>query len=422
MTWVHALPSMLIIAVLAAQQAPSLPEPFATPSSTNRSQVVPQPEGQTLHVPQGFSIDVWAEGFDKPRFMLQGSHGEILLADSGTDAATAAVGSRRSSGHTGAVYAIRADQPSTRKKILDNLDRPYGLAFWKNYLYVAEPQSVKRYPYDAATQTAGRGEEVVSLAGLGRGHWTRSLLFDRAGEKLYVGVGSGSNVDPGEDPRRAAINRYNPDGTGHEIFASGTRNPIGLHWYPDTDTLWAAVQERDGLGDDLPPDYLTHIQAGGFFGWPYAYIGPHEEPRLKGKRPDLVQKTLTPDLPLGAHVAVLDFTFYTGSNFPAKYRGGAFVALHGSWNRSTRVGYEVVFVPFANGKPTGAIEHFVTGWMIAPDKREVWGRPVAVLQLQDGSLLVSEDGGKKIWRISYNQSSETKTRIGEYAAGLRPRE
>src|SRR5262249_51854360 len=156
----------------------------------------------------------------------------------------------------GTVYAIRLDNPSAHKKLVDGLDRPYGLALWKDFLYIAESQSVKRYPYDADTLEVGSGAEVISLAGLGRGHWTRSLLFDRAGEKVYVGVGSASNVSPGEDPRRAAINRYNPDGSGHEIFASGTRNPIGLHWYPDTDTLWAAVQERDELGDDLPSDYF----------------------------------------------------------------------------------------------------------------------------------------------------------------------
>ena len=168
-----------------------------------------------------------------------------------------------------------------------------------------------------------------------------------------MGVGSGSNSSPGEDPRRAAINRYNLDGSGHEIYASGTRNPIGLRWYPGTDTLWAAVQERDELGDDLVPDYFTHIQQGGFYGWPYAYIGPHEDPTNKGLAPDLVAKTIVPDVLLGAHVAVLDFIFYTGKQFPAEYQGGAFLAWHGSWNRSKRVGQSIAFVPFKNGKPVG---------------------------------------------------------------------
>jgi glucose/arabinose dehydrogenase len=348
--------------------------------------VIEKPADRELKLPAGFSAQVWADGFDRPRFMLQGSRGEILIADS-----------------SGVVYGVPpGGDPSARKKLVEGLDRPYGLALWKDYLYVGEPTSVKRYAYDAAALGAGKGEEVISLAGFSRGHWTRSLLFDRAGQKLYVGVGSGSNIDTGEDPRRAAINRYNPDGSGHEIYASGTRNPIGLHWYPDTDVLWAAVQERDGLGDDLPPDYFTHIQQGGFYGWPYAYFGSNEEPRLKGQRPDLVTKTIVPHLSLGAHVAVLDFTFYAGTQFPQEYRGGAFLALHGSWNRSKRVGYSVVFVPFRDGKPSGEPREFLTGWMISPESEEVWGRPVAVLQLNDGSLLVSDDGGKRIWKVSYS--------------------
>jgi glucose/arabinose dehydrogenase len=218
---------------------------------------------------------------------------------------------------------------------------------------------------------------------------------------MYVGVGSASNVSAGEDPRRAAINRYNPDGSGHEIFVSGTRNPVGLHWYPNSDTLWVTVEERDALGDDLPSDYFTHLQPSAFYGWPYAYLGPHPDPRLKGERPDLVAKAVMPDVLLGAHVSALDFAFYTGTRFPAEYRGGAFLAQHGSWNRARRTGYKVVYVPFKDGRPSGPPRDFLTGWMLAPDSRDVWGRPVAVLMLNDGSLLVSDDGGKKIWRVAY---------------------
>jgi glucose/arabinose dehydrogenase len=227
-------------------------------------------------------------------------------------------------------------------------------------------------------------------------------------------------VDGGEPPLRATINRWNPDGTGHEFYATGTRNPTALGWYPGTDTLWAAVQERDALGDDLVPDYFTSVKQGGFYGWPYAYIGPNIDPRrtktpvtegaawakidkskLESERPDLVAKTIVPDAPLGAHVAVLDFRFYTGRMFPAEYRGGAFLALHGSWNRSKRVGQSVAFIPFKNGKPAGPMREFLTGWLISPDSTDVWGRPVGLLQLPDGSLLVSEDGNNKIYRISY---------------------
>jgi glucose/arabinose dehydrogenase len=362
-----------------------LPPPFATPSVNNGPKVISRPDGAQLRLPHGFEIEEYAAGFSRPRFLLQGPSKELLVADSM---------------NPGFVYVL-TDNGKTRKKLLEGLDRPYGLAFWKDYLYVAEATSVKRYKYDAKAMTAGKGEEIVSLKDYGKGHWTRSLLFDRKGEKLYVGVGSASNVSTGEPEERAAINRYNPDGTGHELFATGTRNPIGLHWYPGTDTLYGAIQERDLIGDDLVPDYLTHIQQGGFYGWPYAYFGPNEDPRNKGAKPELVAKTITPDVNLGAHVAVLDYTFYTGKAFPAEYRGGAFLAFHGSWNRSQRVGYSVAFVPFKNGKPAGAPKEFLTGWMLAPDSREVWGRPVAVFQLSDGSLLVSDDGGNKIWRIYY---------------------
>jgi len=282
------------------------------------------------------------------------------------------------------------------------LDRPFGLALWKDYLYVAETTSLKRYTYDSkAMQVEGKGQELVSWKDFNKGHWTRSILFDAKGEKMYVTVGSGSNVDAGEDPQRAAIHRYNPDGSGHEFVATGVRNVIGLRWYPGTQALWAAVQERDGLGDDLVPDYFTSIKEGGFYGWPYAYTGPNEDPRRKGEKPDLVKKTIPPDVQLGAHVAVLDTLFYTGKQFPKEYQGGAFLAFHGSWNRSQRVGYSVAFIPFSGGKPQGGPKEFLTGFMLAPEKREVWGRPVGLLQLPDGSLLVSDDGGNKIWRLSY---------------------
>src|ERR1700730_17926707 len=359
-----------------------LPPPFATPSSTNRPRVIPKPADAQLHVPDGFKVELYAEGFEQPRYMTLGPGQEILLSDS----------------KAGVVYILKPE----RKKLIEKLDRPYGLAFWKDYLYVAETTSVKRYKYDAKQMTAGPGEEVVSMKGFDKGHWTRAVLFDKEGKKMYVGVGSSSNVDAGDPEMRAAINRFNPDGSGHEIFASGTRNPTSIHWYPRTSTLWASVQERDLLGDDLVPDYFTHIQQGGFYGWPYAYIGPHEDPRRKGEKPDLVAKTIVPDVILPAHVAVLDFLFYTGKQFPAEYRGGAFLAFHGSWNRSKRVGQEIAFLPFKNGKPAAdQPRHFLTGWMLSPDKREVWGRPVAPFQLPDGSVLVSDDGGNKIWRISY---------------------
>jgi glucose/arabinose dehydrogenase len=383
-----AIPALMLAQV--QQFEAKLPAPFATPSATNRPHVVPAPDGARLSVPQGFAIEEYATGFKVPRYMIIGPSGEILISDSDDG---------------GGVYALTDKNKSfkdpEKKLLIEGLDRPYGLALWKDYLYIGERTSVKRYKYDSKNLKLGPGEEIASLKDFKQSHWTRSLLFDAKGEKLYLGIGSSSNVDTGGDPMRAAINRFNPDGSGHELFASGTRNPIGLHWYPGTNTLWAAVQERDALGDDLVPDFFTHIQQGGFYGWPYAYAGPNEEPRHKGEAPDLVKKTIEPDVLIQSHSAVLDFLFYTGKQFPKQYQGGAFLAYHGSWNRSKRVGYSVAFVPFQNQKPSGPIQEFLTGWLIAPESADVWGRPVAILQLSDGSILVSDDGGKKIWRIHY---------------------
>jgi glucose/arabinose dehydrogenase len=374
-------------AIFVFAQQKELPAPFATKSVNNQPRVIKQPEGAKLSVPSGFQIDVWAEGFKRPRFMMLGPSNEIILSDSAD--------------RGGSVYVMQGKE---RKEIIKGLDRPYGLALHDGWLYVGEPDSIKRYKYDLKAMTAGSGQEVVALKGeppFTQGHWTRSILFTNDGKRFCVGTGSGSNVDAGEDDRRAAINCYNADGSGHEIYASGTRNPIGLRWYPGTDTLWAAVQERDLLGDDLVPDYFTHIQKGGFYGWPYAYAGPNEDPRRKGEKPDLVAKTIRGDVLLGSHVAVLDFIFYTGKQFPKEYQDGAFLALHGSWNRSMRVGQSIVFIPFKDKKPAGDMKEIVKGWMIAPDQREVWGRPVGLLQLPDGSLLISDDGGNKIWHLSY---------------------
>lgn len=364
----------------------NLPAPYETPSSTNRPQVIDRPDGAQLSLPKGFAIEEFATGdFNRPRFMLHGPSQEIILSDTVPD---------------GSVFVLSKDG-KTKKKIIEGLDRPYGMALHKGFLYVGEPTSIKRYPYDSNAMSAGKGEELISFAGLGKGHNTRTLLIDPKANKLYVTVGSESNSSPGEDPRRAAIHQYNLDGTGHVQIAAGTRNPVGLRFYPGTTEIWATVQERDGLGDDLVPDYFTKIKTGGFYGWPYAYTGPNEDPTNKGKAPDLVKKTLAPDMPMGAHVAVLDLLFYTGKMFPAKYQGGAFICQHGSWNRSKRTGYNVVFVPFKGGKIAGPKEDFLSGWMLDPGKREVWGRPVGLLQQPDGSLLVTDDGGNKVWRITY---------------------
>lgn len=365
-----------------------LPKPFHSESARNQPEVISRPEGAELNLPAGFAIEEYMSGFDRPRFMLQGPNNEILLSDSGARGEA-----------TGIVYVLNG---KNKTKIIEGLDRPYGLAMKDDWLYVAEPTSVKRYKYDAKSMKVnGAGTEIISLDGFGRGHWTRSLLFNADKSKLYVTVGSGSNIDMGEDPMRAALHRYNPDGTGHETVATGLRNIIGLRWNPGTEDLWAAVQERDGLGDDLVSDFLVEIDEGGFYGWPIAYTGPHKEPRHENVDMAKVKSTVYPDVLLGAHVAVLDILFYTGNQFPEKYRGGMFLAFHGSWNRAERTGYKIAYIPFKDGKPQSGPQDFLTGWMLDPDKREVWGRPVGLLQMPDGSLLVTDDGGSKIWHITY---------------------
>lgn len=369
-----------------------IPEPFATPSASNRPQVIERPDGANLSVPQGFKVEEFAvhPDFKRPRYMFLLPNQHVLLSDSGD---------RESA--NGVIYHLSPDGKSI-SKLLEGLDRPFGIALHEQWLYIAETTSLKRYPFDAnAVKVTGDGEEIYSMAEFGNGHWTRSILFNKDHSKLYLTIGSGSNVDSGEPKERAALHRMNPDGSGAEIVAEGLRNIIGLRFNPTSDKLWAAVQERDGLGDDLVSDFLVEIQEGGFYGWPYAYTGPHEDPRRKGEAPELVKRTLYPDVLLGAHVAVLDMQFYTANQFPAKYRDGLFLAFHGSWNRADRIGYKIAFIPFQDGRPTSGPEDFMTGWMLDPDDRRVWGRPVGVLILGDGSMLVTDDGGLKVWRIAY---------------------
>ncbi len=369
-----------------------LPEPYATPSASNRPQVIDRPDGAKLSLPQGFDIQEFAASpdFNRPRYMMLLPNNHILLSDPAG-----------AQDKNGVVYHLSPDGKQV-SKLIEGLDRPFGLEMDGKFLYVAETTSLKRYPFDAnEVKVTGKGVELKSMADYGGGHWTRSLRFNDDKTKLYLTIGSGSNVDAGEPKDRAALHSMKPDGSGQEIVAEGLRNIIGLRFNPASGKLWAAIQERDGLGDDLVSDYLAEIKPGGFYGWPYAYSGPNEEPRLKGKARDLVKKTLYPDVLLGAHVAVLDMVFYSGSQFPAKYKDGLFMAFHGSWNRESRTGYSVTFIPFKDGRPQSGPQDFLTGWMLNPSDRQVWGRPVGLLQMPDGSLLVSDDGGKKIWRIIY---------------------
>ncbi len=403
----HAL--ALTLALAAPQQ---LPAPFETPWNRAIPRIVEQPPDARPLVPAGFEVGVFADGLDGPRRLALAPGGDVLVAES----------------RAGRIVVLRdadADGSAERREVFaSDLERPYGLAFRGGFLYVGNNDAVVRFPYAAGQLRAvGPPEHVVDLPlssdavdrdtaerlGIdvsrtrGFNHWTRNLVFDPDGRKMYVAVGSATNATPGTDPRRAAINEYDPDGTGHRVLAAGLRNPVALAFHPRSGVLWTAVHERDHLGDELAPDFLTSVVDGGFYGWPYAYIGPNPEPILNGARPDLVERTLVPDVLLPAHAAPMGMAFYTGDQFPGRYRDHAFVALHGSINRLDLVGYSVVRIPFENARPAGPPEDFLTGFIVRDDDRkEVWARPVDVLQAADGSLLVSDDAGGRIFRVSYS--------------------
>ncbi len=364
----------------------TLPPPNPAGNVSNPAKVVPQPAGKSLTVPAGFTAEEFASGFQKPRDLLQLPNGTILVTESVAK---------------GGVFVVAQGQKP--KPFIEGLDRPFGIAFHDGYLYVAAAEAIQRYKIDLAANSAGAPEKLIDLKGYGKGHWTRSLAIDPKAKKLYVSIGSGSNVDLGDPANRNAVNVYNLDGSNPSIFATGLRNPVTIRFQPESKRLWTTVQERDGLGDELPSDFFTEVKQGAFYGWPYAYLGPNEEPRHKGVNPEAVRKTVEPDVLLGPHVSAMSFAFYTGKSFPAKYKNGAFIALRGSSGRSKRTGYSIVFQAFKGGKPVGQPENFLTGFMLGEDVREVWGRPVGVTQLADGSLLLSEDGNNKIYRISYKK-------------------
>ncbi len=368
-----------------------LPPPEVQKGPVNFSKVIARPEGAELTAPKGFSVTEFAVDLKKPRWMQVAPNGDVFVAES----EAGQISILRDSNNDG-----KADE---RFVFATGLARPFGMAFQNDYLYVGNTDAVVRFKYKAGqTKSEGEAEKIASLPMNGyREHWTRNLIFSADGKKLYVTVGSKTNVDAGEEPMRAAISEMNPDGSASRLFATGLRNPLGLAWNPTTKQLWVAVQERDLIGNDLVPDYVTSVKDGGFYGWPYAYIGPNEDPRRKGEQPDLVKKAMVPDVLIQAHSAILGLVFYEGKMFPADYQGDAFAALHGSWNRDKRTGYKIVRIKFKNGKPVGGYDDFVSGWMLGEDKAEVWGRPVGLLLLKDGSLLITDDGANKIWRVTY---------------------
>jgi glucose/arabinose dehydrogenase len=352
--------------------------------------VVSPPTDFQPQVPPGFKVSVFARGFAEPRWLAVAPNGDVFVADSAS----------------GAVVVLHDPQSHgsalSRETFADHLNLPFGIAFHDDYVYVADTNEVLRFRYDPKTsKRLGDAEHILDLPGMGYNqHWTRSLAFSSDGKRLFISVGSSTNVSIESDPRRAAILVVDPDGKNLRIYASGLRNAVGITLNPESDDLWAAVNERDDLGDDVPSDYFTRVVEGGFYGWPYSYIGGHVDNRVKG-RPDLVSKALVPDVLLGAHVAPLQVAFYQGQQFPSTYWHGAFVAEHGSWNRRMRSGYQVLFIPFRNGLPAGEPTPFFSGFVPDPLGRNVYGRMVGVAVERDGSVLISDDGGKLIWRVSY---------------------
>jgi len=383
--------SLCLTAVVRAQvthrQKPHLPKPFATKSAGNGPDSVKPPAGFLPIVPEGFRINVFASDFRRPRWLTVAPNGDIFLADTGA----------------GEIVILRDPQNSggaqEREVFANHQRRPFGIAFRENYVYVGNMDELVRFQYDSKTsKRLGEAEHLMYLPR--GGHETRSLAFSADGKHLFIGVGSNSNIDTGEEPTRAAVTICDPDGKNARLYATGLRNPVGLALEPASGELWASVNERDELGDDLPPDYFTSLKDGGFYGWPYSYIGGNVDPRVKQEHPELVARAIIPDVLLGSHVAPLQFAFYTGEQFPEKYRGGAFIAEHGSWNRAIRSGYQVAFVAFKDGNPSADPEPFLTGLVPDASKTVVYGRPVGVTVATDGSLLVADDGAGVVYRVS----------------------
>lgn len=376
-----------------------LPPPFSSESVTKESKVIDWPEDKTPKAPEGFTVTRFADDFKHPRQTYVAPNEDIFVVESNTeDSADRITILRDEDGDR---------KPDFRDVFLEDLNQPYGMLVLGEYFYVANTDGLYRYPYSEGDKKIKKnGEKILDLpAGGYNNHWTRNLIASEDGTKIYVSVGSASNVGEygmDREERRAAILEINPDGSGEKIFAAGLRNPVGMDWNPATGELWTAVNERDKIGNKLVPDYITSVRENGWYGWPYSYFGQIQDPRWEeDPHLELVEKAIVPDVPLVSHSASLGLEFYTHSQFPKKYQNGAFIGQHGSWNRAEFVGYKVVFVPFdENGNP-GEPEDFLTGFIADEEASEVYGRPVGVTTLPDGSLLVNDDDANVIWKVSY---------------------
>ena len=379
-----------------------LPAPYATESVDNGADLVKRPEGAWPQAPDGFKVTLYADGLDRPRLIRTAPNGDLFVA--------------MSAGNEIKVFrGIGADgKPKQVETFATGLSQPFGIAFYPSgpnpkWVYIGNTDSVVRFPYkNGDMKASGPAQKLADIPGGGRlrggGHWTRDIVFSQDGTKMFVSVGSHSNVDdPDTHPEefhRADVLEFTPEGKFIKVYAYGIRNCVGEAIHPVTGELWCSTNERDRLGDNLVPDYITHIQEDGFYGWPWWYMGPHQDPRLEGKHPELKSKVITPDVLLQPHFASLEMNFYEGSQFPVEYKGDIFAAEHGSWNKSKRVGYEVIRVPMHGNKATGEYDDFLTGFTTADG--HVWGRPVGVTVGNDGSLFVTDDGSGSIWHVTYS--------------------
>ncbi|MBC8137417.1 MAG: sorbosone dehydrogenase family protein [Fibrella sp.] len=383
--------------------AADLPKPYATESTRNGPRGVGRPAGAMPKVPDGFTVSEFTQGLDNPRYVATAPNGDTFIVES----------------NPGRVKVLRDTdgdgKADSTTVYAEGLKRPFGLAFYPantdkpTHVYIANTDSVLRFAYQSGdTKATGTPETLVDNIPSGReqvgggGHWTRDIAFSKDNKRMFVSVGSRSNVsDDASEVRRACILAFTPDGKNETTYAEGIRNPVGIAIDPQSGTLWTSVNERDELGDDLVPDYVTSVKEGGFYGWPWYYMGGNQDPRHAGKKPELKDSTIVPDVLLQPHMASLAMTFYTGQQFPKDYTGHIFAAQHGSWNRSKRVGYKVVRIPVQNGKAAGYYEDFLTGFVT--EDGDVWGRPVGVAVAKDGALLVTDDQSGTVWRVAYKK-------------------
>ena len=371
--------------------------PFASESVSKRSDVIGWPENKTPTAPDGFTVTRFADELKHPRWTYIAPNNDIFIAESDTKNSADQITMLRDTDNDGEV-----DQ---RTIFAEGLNQNFGMLVLGDFFYIANTDGLYRYSYkEGQDRLEGEGEKIVELSASGyNNHWTRNIIANKEGTKIYISVGSASNVgDQGmeKEVRRANILEVNPDGSGEIVYADGLRNPVGMDWNPETGELWTAVNERDKLGNNLVPDYITSVKKGGWYGWPYSYYGDVNDPRWQDDpHQELVDKAIVPDVPMGSHTASLGLAFYNADQFPDTYKNGVFVGQHGSWNRAEFAGYKVMFVPFENGKPRPP-EDFLTGFIADEAAGEVYGRPVCVALAADGSLLVNDDDSNIIWRVA----------------------